>query len=1715
MRSKWLNALVFMALVLGMVPLGSAQTPAVTARGGAHRSQTQTLPLSSPQPSLTPQEEVPADIQALFAEGMTAEEFVAMAGYVPRALEGLVEDEALMIVELEDKPLAVHYAEQEDRGRILSDNAIESYIQNLETAQAQVEARLSSLGVEILSNYTVVYNGIQVLMPLSRLNEVRALPGVKAVHRAPVHEPALGGSVPLIGATDVWEDLGYDGDGITIAIIDTGIDYTHAVFGGPGTTMAYDLNDPTMIEPNTFPTDKVIGGWDFAGTLYHAGCAPEDEADGICTRIPNPDPDPLDEHGHGTHVASIAAGFGAGDVMTGTAPGATLMALKVFGQAGSTALTLNALEWATLQYIYTGKPEVINMSLGSNFGTGELTDPSVMGSHNAAGVGIVVVASAGNAGDNAYITGSPGSADRAISVAASTTGFATGPTINVVATPYITQTDIIYIPSNFDAGGEFTEEVTAPLGYVGNLPGALNNELCTTAGIAPDALEGQVALIQRGTCAFTVKVNNAAALGAEAAIIFNNVGGTITMGGTAVDIPAGSIQLQHGLNLIPADGETIVVSAEDDVMTVPDPFIPPDSIATFSSRGPRGVDSYLKPEITAPGVGIFAADMGSGTAGVSMGGTSMAAPHVAGVAALMAQANPDWTPEEVKAAMMNTAVDLTDSTPIPISGAGRVNAFRSVDTALFAIGDEDLVSLSYGVGFTRNDSWTSAKQVTVYNEDVTPVTYDVAAAFQTGSWTTGITLNVDPVQVVVPAQDSATVTLTLAVDMTQIPIVYGPGGLEEVYGFLTLIPEGGDLTEALRLPFYFQPRPYAQLEEIEADTTILDPNTDVATITMTHTGPISSSLWIYPALLWNEMPDPEMAGPADIRLFGMDYAGSHPSYGDLVAVGINTWDYWHVPQPLFAEFNLYIDADQDGEWDYVNFNWNNGARTGGPNNNVWVVVQVDLETGMLFLGSPFVIYTDYNASYMEWYLPAIWQDLGPTNSAFDYQILGFDNGGTSTNPPARFDYARTPFAWTISHDPGPADEEALGEVAIDDLQGYLYSQPAGVMIVDYHGDPRNNNGGQAYFVPIEVSSAFLQVAHLAPFAEDASVTVRLNGADALTEFEYGDSTPYIPLPPDEYLVEIIPTGTTTVAISATLEVEALGFYTAIATGDGVNQELALIALEDDLTPPAPGTFHLRLGHLAPFAAGAATADIRLQDGTPVLTDVNYSDITGYIPLDAGEYDLVITTPGGGTTLIDPEPVTFAAGEIVSAFAAGDGINQELGVFGLPAGEPGDFLPLTTFILYMPLIARNYTPPPPPPPPEDAHLQVAHLAPFAEDASVTVSLNGTPALTDFEYGDSTGYLPLQPGTYLVEILPTGTTTVAISATLELEEAIYYTALATGDGVNQELALIALEDDLTPPDPGFFHLRLGHLAPFAAGAATADIRLQDGSPVLTDVNYSDITGYLPLPEGEYDLIITTPGGDTTLIDPLPVDFAAGDIVSAFATGEGANQDLGVFALPAGDPGFFLPLATYLQVAHLAPFAEDASVTIALNGAPALTDVGYGDSTAYLPLEAGDYLVEIIPTGTTAVAISATLPLEQATYYTALATGDGVNQELALIALEDDLTPPDPGFFHLRLGHVAPFTSSLATADIRLQDNTPVITNVNYSDVTGYIALSAGEYDLIITTPGGGTILIDPEPVTFAAGEIVSAFATGDGANQELGVFALPADEVGFFLPLNVLR
>lgn len=534
------------------------------------------------------------------------------------------------------------------------------------TSQQQtMRSTITSAGAEILSAQRVGANGFRVRVKPADISALRGLPGVLSVGRVKLHKLDNIDSVPWIGAPAVWAAHG-KGEGVKIGIIDSGIDYTHTDFGGtPGT---YAGNDPDVIEPGTFPTAKVKGGYDFAGANYDA------DSDDPAKLIPHPDPDPLDvvtegdtdDVGHGTHVAGTAAGIGVrGKVGAGVAPSADLYAIKVFGDiSGSTDLTSLGIEWAldpNNDGDMSDHLDVINMSLGAPFGDPD--DPSAVSANNAAKLGIIVVASAGNeGGDASYITGAPAVANAAISVAANSPGGRLYAQL-LVNSP----ADVAGVKSSVEGGGDVTLAATGPI--TDTLLLAVPADGCAPLTNA-DAVRGQVVLIARGTCTFVAKYTTAQDAGARAIVVYNNVPGAepIVMAAAGTSIPGVMTTFEVGTALAAANNVNVTLSVVPDATQ-------DDKIASFSSIGPGMGGSAFKPDLSAPGVAIVSAGSGTGDGSLTLQGTSMAAPHVAGAAALLHQQHPKLPPAAIKALLQNSTVDSSPASDTRLTRQG-VGALR-------------------------------------------------------------------------------------------------------------------------------------------------------------------------------------------------------------------------------------------------------------------------------------------------------------------------------------------------------------------------------------------------------------------------------------------------------------------------------------------------------------------------------------------------------------------------------------------------------------------------------------------------------------------------------------------------------------------------------------------------------------------------------------------------------------------------------------------------------------------------------------------------------------------------------------------------------------------------------------------------------------------------------------------------------------------------------
>ena len=335
---------------------------------------------------------------------------------LPRALRG--DERVSALVQLDGAPVSVQ-TRTTGVGTALA-------ARRVARVQADVVPRLEAAGARVYGRLGTVLNAVQVRARVADLEALAEVPGVRKVQVSRVVRLANARSDQATGADEAWERLGLTGKGQVIGIIDTGVDYTHAGFGGPGTRAAYTQNDRTRVETGTFPTAKVIGGYDFVGEAYDASSTSETAA------IPRPDKDPLDCDGHGSHVAGTAAGLGvtlAGRTYTGpyteaslksrfavapgAAPQAKIRAYRVFGCSGSAS---DDVIVAAIDRAVRDRVQVLNLSFASSFGTSHDLETEAVDAATAAGV--LVVAAAGNEGRNAYVTGSPATATTAVAVAA-------------------------------------------------------------------------------------------------------------------------------------------------------------------------------------------------------------------------------------------------------------------------------------------------------------------------------------------------------------------------------------------------------------------------------------------------------------------------------------------------------------------------------------------------------------------------------------------------------------------------------------------------------------------------------------------------------------------------------------------------------------------------------------------------------------------------------------------------------------------------------------------------------------------------------------------------------------------------------------------------------------------------------------------------------------------------------------------------------------------------------------------------------------------------------------------------------------------------------------------------------------------------------------------------------------------------------------------------
>jgi minor extracellular serine protease Vpr len=446
------------------------------------------------------------------------------------------------------------------------------------------------------------------------------------IHDDPKLEVMLDKSSKYVGV-ERPRTLGYDGSGIKIAIVDTGVDYNHPDLFGYG------------------PDGKVVGGFDFVEN----------------------DNSPLDTNGHGTEVAGIIAADGG---LKGIVPKAKLLSYRVSdtGSSVSSDLIVKAINRAVQDGV-----DIINISLGVNRTNDKIEDAI----NHAVSNGIIVVAAAGNSGPDPGSIGSPGRDPHAITVGATYNNL----TASLVATFEVDGKRVEVLPM---VGTEkLSEPITAEIEF---------GKYGRQGDLADVNAAGKILLIERGSdrrdelVYFSEKEKNSAAAGARAMIVFNSEPG-IFLGDLKNKLEGPDYRPSiPAVSMSKEDGLALKLMLENRTVGTLNTFYHPDFVSYFSSRGPVS-PFYIKPNLVAPGVFVNTTTL-YGEYNLTSG-TSFAAPHVSGAAAILLQKNPSLSPDEVASIITTTADPISDTYGTrftqEISGVGRLNITRAFDADLLVL----------------------------------------------------------------------------------------------------------------------------------------------------------------------------------------------------------------------------------------------------------------------------------------------------------------------------------------------------------------------------------------------------------------------------------------------------------------------------------------------------------------------------------------------------------------------------------------------------------------------------------------------------------------------------------------------------------------------------------------------------------------------------------------------------------------------------------------------------------------------------------------------------------------------------------------------------------------------------------------------------------------------------------------------------------------------
>jgi subtilisin family serine protease len=618
-----------------------------------------------------------------------------------------------VIVTLKQPPLAAWHrtlAGRAGRARLnVASGSSRAYVRTLAAAQSAAVRQLQTAVPQatVTRRYRVLLNGFAVQVPASALPRVARLSAAARVYSSYRYSLALDRSPALLGATALRGSGLGDGAGVKIAVVDDGVDPTNPFFNSAG--FSYPPGFPKG--GTKWTTPKVIVARAFVGQVKDANShLAVDRKSSF----------------HGTHVAGIAAGD-AGTTATagpdhpltaglsGVAPRAWIGNYRVFnaptpiGHVANTPEIVAAFESAVKDGM-----DVINFS-----GGGPETDPAndalIEAVRNVANAGVVAAISAGNDRDDYGLgsAGSPGTAPDAISVAAVSNTHVYAPALDVVAAGAPVSLRGIPFAGTLGqkapvAWGQSDQTLVDVGSIVGSDGAPVGRTLCGPPSdpnggrsrLPAGSLSGAIALVRRGTCTFVSKVGRARAAGATGVIFVDNRPGEANVVPAQLPVPSGTVADVDGdrlqAYLAGSGGRTLIRVGRTplELMTGRGGVV-----TSFSSGGLTAFGHRLKPDLAAPGGQILSSTLPEqGGPFAVFDGTSMAAPHIAGAAAVLLQRHPGWSPRQVKSALMSTAgpawmdTARTKEAAVPLAGGGLANVEAADDPLVFT----DPASLSFG-----------------------------------------------------------------------------------------------------------------------------------------------------------------------------------------------------------------------------------------------------------------------------------------------------------------------------------------------------------------------------------------------------------------------------------------------------------------------------------------------------------------------------------------------------------------------------------------------------------------------------------------------------------------------------------------------------------------------------------------------------------------------------------------------------------------------------------------------------------------------------------------------------------------------------------------------------------------------------------------------------------------------------------------------------------